>query len=331
MMMNELISVIIPVYNVIDYLPHCVDSVLKQSYANLEIILVDDGSTDGSSGLCDRLAGTDNRIRVIHQVNSGVSCARNAGIKACTGQMIGFVDSDDRCEPEMYEKLLQSMLQNNSDVVMCGFYNYPRGPEEPEERGITPVQPCGFEEAAYHVLKRHEYFTSVWNKLFRREAVFKDNGIILMNPEFSFGEDEAWLLEVLHGCERFSFVPQPLYHWNPRIGSITRYPEITPKQMSIFASKKHGMSFLPQTKEMLTMAKGVIYNDSFFLLVQSYVIKDHEYRGRIRAELAPMKSSWLRSSNIPFLRKLKVICLRAEMALRLPAGFVWWTDRLKRS
>lgn len=118
------LSVIIPVYNVENYLMQCVDSVLQQTYTNLEVILVNDGSTDGSASICNALAETDHRIVVIHQDNAGVSAARNAGIRKATGDYLTFVDSDDWIEREMYKTMLETAQANGSpDVVMCDFMN----------------------------------------------------------------------------------------------------------------------------------------------------------------------------------------------------------------
>ena len=112
-----LISVIIPVYNVVDLLPKCVDSIRRQTYRNLEIILVDDGSTDNSGALAEKMALEDKRIRVFHKENGGSSSARNLGISKAQGDYIGFVDSDDYIEPEMYEKLLATALEENLLMV----------------------------------------------------------------------------------------------------------------------------------------------------------------------------------------------------------------------
>lgn len=113
------ISVIVPVYNAEKYLPECVESVLHQTLSDLELILVDDGSTDGSPALCDAYAGQDRRVRVIHKQNGGVSTARNAGLDVATGSYIAFVDSDDYIAPDMYEKLLAKAVEYTCDVVMC--------------------------------------------------------------------------------------------------------------------------------------------------------------------------------------------------------------------
>lgn len=137
------ISIIIPVYQAENYICRCVDSILSQIYSNLEIILVDDGSTDKSCEICDQYAKKDNRIKVIHQVNSGVSVARNRGLDICSGEYVTFVDSDDFIEPNMYEEMMKNAEEYHCDVVMCdcikddgitqvpyshdiraGFYNY---------------------------------------------------------------------------------------------------------------------------------------------------------------------------------------------------------------
>ena len=115
------ISVIIPVYNVEEYLDKCVTSVLNQTYKNLEIILVDDGSPDNCPKMCDEWAKKDKRIKVVHKKNGGLSDARNSGIEVCTGEYIGFVDSDDYIDKQMYKELLKRIESTNSDMVMCGI------------------------------------------------------------------------------------------------------------------------------------------------------------------------------------------------------------------
>ena len=122
-MMGEKISVIVPVYNVENYLEKCVESILKQTYTNLEILLVNDGSTDTSGELCDQLAQRDQRIRVIHKENGGLSDARNRGIEEASSDLIGFIDSDDYIDQDMYETLYRQMLESSADLSMCGHYD----------------------------------------------------------------------------------------------------------------------------------------------------------------------------------------------------------------
>lgn len=121
---KPLISVIVPVYNVQKYVRKSVESILQQTYKNLEIILVDDGSTDESGKICDMLARSDNRVTVIHKKNGGLSDARNAGLDRATGELIGFVDSDDYIEKNMYEVLEERMRINEADISCCGRYAF---------------------------------------------------------------------------------------------------------------------------------------------------------------------------------------------------------------
>ena len=125
---KDLISIIIPVYNVVEFLEKCVESAINQTYSNLEIILVDDGSTDGSAILCDELATRDNRIKVIHKKNGGLSSARNVGLDSSTGEFIGFLDSDDFIEPDMYEMMYRE-LADNQEAGACSsmLYKYEDG------------------------------------------------------------------------------------------------------------------------------------------------------------------------------------------------------------
>ena len=119
--MKERISVVVPVYNVEQYLEKCVNSIINQTYKNLEIILVDDGATDKSGKLCDELAKLDNRIMVYHKKNGGLSDARNYGVERATGDYIGFVDGDDYIDAEMYEKLYEAIKKENVDVAECNL------------------------------------------------------------------------------------------------------------------------------------------------------------------------------------------------------------------
>ena len=134
--MNQTISVIVPVYNVEAYLPQCVDSILHQDYPDLEVILIDDGSTDHSGEICDRYATADSRIRVIHQKNGGAAAAKNAGLRIAAGEYLSFVDSDDYLEPNVYGFMLETLLDNQADAVQFSFREVFRS--RTEEQLLTP-------------------------------------------------------------------------------------------------------------------------------------------------------------------------------------------------
>ena len=130
-MNNELISIIVPVYKVEKYLEKCVKSILKQTYTNLEIILVDDGSPDNSGKMCDELAKVDDRIKVYHKKNGGLSDARNYGVERANGEYIGFVDSDDYIHECMYEKLYEAIKKSGTLIVECGVTRVYKNKERP--------------------------------------------------------------------------------------------------------------------------------------------------------------------------------------------------------
>lgn len=167
--MNNKISIIIPAYNIESELPRTVESVLAQTWDNLEIILVNDGSTDGTAAVVDAYAAKDSRVKAIHKENGGVTSARLRGMAEASGDWIGFVDGDDYVEPEMYERLLRNALQSGADISHCGYqmvfpngrvdyyYNTNRKLEQSHEDGLRDLLEGRFVEPA------------LWNKLFRRE------------------------------------------------------------------------------------------------------------------------------------------------------------------
>lgn len=319
------VSVIIPVYNVAPYLDDCLASVCGQTYRNLEIIVVDDGSTDGGGAICDAWRARDSRIRVIHQPNGGVSAARNAGLDVCTGQLISFVDSDDWLDGQMLEKLVACLEGNDADAAMCGFVDYPHG--APVEKGVFAVPPCGFTDTVYQMMRRNGYFTSPWGKLFRRELVFRQGEPIRYDTALTFSEDEVWLLEVLRECKRTAFLPEPLYHFRAREDSAGRTRALTERQMNCLVAKDVSLRLLPDDSAVRTLARGRFYNDCFPLKVKAYCLGDKKSLQTIARAIDPLRRDWLRCGDFILLRKVKVLLIEAEMALRLPRGLVWWTNR----
>lgn len=328
---QALISVIIPVYNVSAYLARALASVCGQTYEALEILLVDDGSTDGSGQICDEWAGRDGRIRVIHRENGGVSAARNTGLRAARGSLIAFADADDWLEPGMYAALAALLeADGTADMAVCGYYDYPHGPDRPVIRGTGFAGSCGQEEAAAQFLSRNGYNVTVWNKLFRRGAVIRNGRGIAFPEKLSFGEDEVWLLRVLQNARRIVFLPEPLYHWRKREGSITQFSGITERERGLITAKKAALKLLPPDPAIRMLAEGRTWNDCFALKLQAYYTQDRDSFRRISAALAPMKKAWICSGDVPVLRKLKVLVLEMEMRLRLPVVFVRMTDGLKK-
>lgn len=169
--MCDLISVVIPAYNVKPYIQKCVRSVLNQTYTNLEVILVDDGSTDGTARLCDALQNEDKRIVVIHQENKGLSAARNAGIEVAKGDWIAFLDSDDWIEPEMYQCLHTLAVENAADIASCRTRDCHLDCEPPNVIDTCEVMILDSESMIKGLVDQHVVRFEVWNKLWRRTLI----------------------------------------------------------------------------------------------------------------------------------------------------------------
>lgn len=210
------ISVIVPVYNVQDQLKKCVNSLINQSYTNLEIILVDDGSTDNSGLMCDELAGLDQRIRVIHQNNGGLSAARNSGLDIATGEYIFFVDSDDYLDLSTLEKLMNHMSRCNADVVACGFaYTYDEKPESPFTNPSPGI--WSGKEAVIQMMTNNNLCTTAWNKLYKA-CLWKD----VRFPKGRVHEDEATTYKVLYASNTVAYLPECLYKYYQRENTIMK-------------------------------------------------------------------------------------------------------------
>lgn len=211
---EDMISVIITVYNVRPYLQMCVESVFAQTFRNLEIILVDDGSTDGSGGLCDALAGQDSRVRVIHQPNSGVAIARNTGLDAVTGDWLYFVDSDDAISPVTLAHLWTACIRTKADVGIGDFIRFSEM-EVPQERRENSMETFGTEEGLRRMLMNEGYGHQPWGKLYRRKLWEK----LRFTPGLLY-EDHELLYDVLMGAEKIVKIEDALYFYRMQEGSI---------------------------------------------------------------------------------------------------------------
>ena len=222
---NPLISVIVPVYNVAEYLSRCVDSILAQSYENLQIILVNDGSSDDSGRICEEYAKKDTRIQVIHQNNGGLSSARNAGLDAASGQYIGFVDSDDWIEPEMYAEMLALMEKYDAQLVCAGRCDVDGGTGE-KAVGLCPErEECvSGEELAGRIFLWDHCDSSACDKLYRRELF---DGI--RYPEGKTCEDIPVTYRLALKARRAVLCDRPFYNYFHRSGSISKGAGITEK------------------------------------------------------------------------------------------------------
>ncbi len=314
--MNELISIVVPVYNVEKYLPRCVESLLAQTYENIEVILVDDGSPDGCPSLCDGFARRDSRVRVLHQENRGVSAARCAGIEAAAGEYIGFVDGDDYVEPDMYTFLHDLMMRTGADIAQCGFdqVNGERVTSNAthEEKLVTG------REAIKGVLNGGIVWASLWPKLYKME--------LFDNKKLDFGlrisEDGLANYYLFRDAKAVAFSDMEKYHYVARPDSALRqtYPAywITdPFKFFDQAAKEEGAAseLAPairagRLKHCLSHAMYILYLDL-----------NREYLDGLMAEIKAGKSFMRQNSDL-FGRedKLKMALLTTNKKL---AKFVY--------
>lgn len=211
----DLISVIVPVYKVEEYLDKCVQSIVDQTYRNLEIILVDDGSPDNCGAMCDAWAEKDSRIKVIHKENGGLSDARNAGMAAATGDYIGFVDSDDWIAKDMYDVLLHTAKEAGADITACQYQMiYPdrEAPAKATSGVVITLEQFG---AMKSLIQGSSVKQVVWNKLYRTELV-KDIPFAVGK----YHEDEFWSWQVIAEANRYAGIDKVGYYYLQRSGSI---------------------------------------------------------------------------------------------------------------
>ncbi len=262
--MQDLISVIVPIYNVEQHLKKCLDSIYNQTYHNLEIILVDDGSPDNCGAICDEYAQKDSRIRVIHKKNGGLSDARNAGLDVMSGDYVAFVDSDDWIEPAMYETLLTNLKLYRADMSFGGVADDVEkdGKITTAKKSNYGAQP--FSESSTDAMKR--YFCgswAAWDKLYKAELF---DGI--RYPVGEINEDEAIVLQLLDRCKRVCYTNEVFYHYMKRVGSgsITT-AAFSRKKIAWYDHCKHNLDFISNNyPELIPYAKRRYYSSLIWVL-----------------------------------------------------------------
>lgn len=225
---EAMISIIVPIYKVERFIRQCVESIINQTYRNLEIILVDDGSPDNCPSICDEYAGLDSRIKVVHKENDGLISARKAGLEASQGEYVCFVDGDDYIEPDMYEHIADAIENTNADCVITQFYyEYPDNPEKSDyklskpfytrdeiENEIFPTML--FDNRYYHF----GIFPNCWTKVFKRELLEKH--LPGVDNRIRMGEDIAFTYPCIMECKSIAFVDKALYHYRINPESMTK-------------------------------------------------------------------------------------------------------------
>lgn len=259
------LSIIVPVYNVEQYLDNCINSILNQTYRNFELILIDDGSPDKSAEICDKYRLLDNRIKVIHKKNGGLSSARNAGLEIATGKYIGFVDSDDWINKDMYDKMLNLAEKNEADIVQCEYLEVYDNKiiMQPKENSEFEVS-NKFDALEKIINFGQEHVNGVvsWNKIYK-SYLFND----IRFPIGKLNEDEFTTYKLVHKSEKIIFLKEKLYYYRQTPNSIMN-KKFNVRRVDLLEAIKELVIFLRDNEYTEFYELGLIRYEK--LLVQFY-------------------------------------------------------------
>ena len=325
----DLISVIIPVYNVEAYLQRCIESVMNQTYCNLEIILVDDGSTDGSSQLCDKYVNLDQRFRVLHKKNAGVGEARNDGLKMSTGEYIAFLDPDDWIDRDMYSVLMTAIQEENAQAAFCSFYRE-SSDAAVEKKPDIPQGKTGDSQDAIAKCFDVGYGTMIWNKIFSRELLLNEkNEFVLFRKDLKCGEDQLWLMEILCKTQKAVYVPKHMYHWRIRAGSAYRDVKITNTKLQDVMVQEMSLKYIDKANTTAyKLAMGRLYAKAYEYMVLAYIQGEKQLFEQIKEYADRYRKDWWDAEYTSVTMKIKRVCIEAAIKMKLSKGIVAFMKKL---
>lgn len=304
--MKEKISIIVPIYNVEEYIRDCIESLCAQTYTNIEILLVDDGATDNSGKICDEYAKSDSRIKVFHIQNGGQSHARNVGLSHAIGEYIGFVDGDDAVQTQMYERLFLLMKEKNAEIAECNFTGR-KAPELDKMPAGDMIQISGREALKQHLdirVKARFPSTSVWSKLFKREVL---EGLSF--PAGRIHEEYDFLCKAIYRCNTYIYINEPLYRRTLRADSTTAAPFSIRAfdKLAVYRERDYFLRAMGE-KELLSYSLSQRYD----LMLHYYNCSiDKNMREQAQELWQEMKLEYdqVRKSPLPWKRKALILLL----------------------
>lgn len=289
-MAKELISIIVPVYNVEQYLRRCIESICSQTYRNIEIFLIDDGSTDSSGKICDEYAIKDGRIKVIHQENSGVSASRNKALDIAEGSFIMFIDSDDWIHYQMIEILYNNILKSGSDISVCNIECTESFKKDKFIDGENmPYLMYSNVEAINNLLTSRYgiFWGSVWCKLYKKE--------LFENIRFPYGQqygEDTWIAyHVYDACNKISFIDFKLYYYFTN-GSGAMNKQYSIERLSAYYTIKYMFFYIKdkEYKELYTVAYnlmlGVLINN--YCQIMTYIEDNKEFKKTLKSDFSEL-------------------------------------------
>ena len=324
-MPDSLISIIIPVYKVEPYLRKCVDSVLAQTYTNIEVILVDDGSPDNCPAICDEYAENDPRVKVIHKKNGGLSDARNAGMAYMQGAYVGFVDSDDWIEPHMYETLHALMKKYDADMAFGGVA------DDVICEGNTVTVRCSdygktpFAEDSLSAMKRYFHGSwAAWDKLYKRELF---DGICY--PVGEINEDEAIVLHLLDRCKTVCYTNEVLYHYVKRVdGSSITTASFSSKKLDWVKHCRENLAFIRQRYPELEADAAYRYRGSILWAMREIALSKNGFSQETTELIRQLKENKALFFHVGFVHRFDLLLL--IFLLYFPFCFFKTLLRIKR-
>ena len=297
-----LLSIIVPIYNVEEYLPRCIDSILAQLFTDFELILISDGSPDHCDEIMEEFANRDERIKTIYQYNQGVSVARNAGLNIARGKYIGFVDPDDWISPYMYSTIIPEMEKSNVDLGIVGFkrercFNDSID-ELPMKIEVEFMDQLQLASEIFHVPQ--SIADSVWNKVFRLDKIS-----CCFDPLLHMCEDGMFVLKYIENISSGAWINKPLYHVYLREGSVTR------------SDPRNYLEALSVKKEMCQRLKNSSLSSVYTLAFNNYFDtcirvlhmqeKNTEYRKKVRDIIKNEIGELFTNPDSEFIKKIKYL------------------------
>ena len=307
------VSIIVPVYNTEEYLNRCIESLVSQSLERIEIILVNDGSKDKSLSICEKWEKKDNRIKLINQENQGLSAARNAGLKVARGTFIGFVDSDDYIEKNMYQNMYQFAVQNETDMVSCKFIDCYNGVvqkvENTENRVLNP------EETLASLLKNTGEFTAhMCNKLIHHSLITQE-----MFPVGKTYEDSHVIVELIIKSKRVGVWGRGEYYYFHREGSIVE-SEFSTRDYSLLEAWENNSRLIMEKFPELEKEVDYRYYWTYFYLLDKMLKEKKKNMSEIKKAVKSLKKNRKKILTNPYFNKSRKIgfqCLEKSLFLYL--------------
>lgn len=322
-MIEDMISIIVPIYNIGNDLNRCMQSIVEQTYSNIEIILIDDGSTDHSPQLCDEWQGKDTRIQVVHKSNAGVSEARNTGLDLARGEFILFVDPDDYIEANMCQAMYDHMMESPEiDVVICPYYKHVN--EKPAITELLSDYKLGVvtqTAALENILIKNVFGGYPWNKFFRKSRLETQTGKPLrFEQDVVVMQDFLFMTQLFLRCNTFKFIDVPLYHYmisdngstGKKKNSLHRVDTVLYVKEKIMSLCGHNLSDKTKKEFYAILYRGLLIRLFFVYRATKEDVRMH------RRKINKYRKQFYMSPLFSIVDKIKVACAEIIITLRIP-------------